>query len=145
MEIIILGKEKMAEAINFCKYPVLSINLDNKPYADEDFIIGCECRVAWDKDDGQYNGMTTTCTLQVESGRYYLSSHGTMLKAHYSVDDFIDNIRRANLPLVHKGQLIAVAHYSKELEFMFVRLMRVSEKIDVSCQTVAILEDPETL
>lgn len=141
MDVILLEKEKMAQAMNFGKYPVLSVDLDNKLNEDDDYAIGCECRVAWDRDDGRYNGMTTKCTLKIVDGKYFLNNPGTIIKACHGVDDFVEDIRRANLPLVHKGQTVAVAHYSKELDIKFVRVMKVSDRIDILRETVATLED----
>ena len=69
MDVILLEKEKMAQAMNFGKYPVLCVDLDNKLNEDDDYAIGCECRVAWDRDDGRYNGMTTKCTLKIVDGK----------------------------------------------------------------------------
>ena len=130
----------MAKALNFGKYPVLSVDLDNKPHENENFVIGCNCRVAWDRSDKRYEGMSSKCRLEISDGKYILSSGGGCLKADYCIDDFLENVKNANTPLVHKEQVVAVAHYSRKLGIMFVRLMKVSARIDVLCADVATLE-----
>ena len=58
-------REQIATAINFGKYPVLRLDLSNRPaqsYApDSDFCVGDRVRVAWDKPG--YEGMTTRGTF----------------------------------------------------------------------------------
>lgn len=77
----------------------------------------------------------------VEEGKYHLSSHGCCLSANFTVHDFIEDIENANTPLVHKEQIVAVAHYSKSNGVKFLRMMKVSPRIDTQCMTVATLED----
>ena len=60
---------------------------------------------------------------------------------NFGKNDFIENIENANTPLVHKEQIVAVAHYSKPNGVKFLRMMKVSPRIDTQCMTVATLED----
>lgn len=147
----LMERTEIAKAVNFCKYPVLSVDLENQPYKDElavagrkdTFVKGCECRVAWDHADSRYTGMTSKCELIIENGEYKLTSGGCMLKADFTVNDFLEDIKAANAPLVHKGETVAVAHYSNISGIKFVRLMRVCERIDRNCQVVATLNPIE--
>lgn len=143
MKGLLFERTEMAKALNFGKYPVLSVDLDNKPYPSESYVIGCNCRVAWDSSNSQYEGMTSKCWLEIRDGQYILSRGGTCLKIDYCMDDFLAEVKNANTPLVHKGQVIAIAHYSRELNLKFVRLMKMSDRIDVQCADVAALEPIE--
>ena len=53
-------RTEIAKAMNFGKYPVIKIDIRNKPakdYASEsDYAVGDKVRVAWDK--AGYEGMT---------------------------------------------------------------------------------------
>ena len=136
---MIIGERKeIAKAINFGNYPVLSIDLDNRPYGG-DYVVGGKVNVAWDK--AGYEGMDSECDLVISDGKYKLLGHGAMLSAHYGIDDFLANVNRANNPMVHKGQVVAVAHYSKSNGGFFVRMMQVSDRISVLSQVVAELVD----
>jgi hypothetical protein len=134
-------RHEIAKALNFGKYPVLSVDLDNKPFEsnDSDFTEGCKCRVAWDRK-GEYEGMSSRCKLVIEDGKYLLTGGGACLTADFAMSDFLDLIENANKPLVHKGQIVAVAHYSRKSGVRFVRMMKVSDKMDIHCTTVTTLE-----
>lgn len=70
-------RREIAEAINFGKYPVLTLNRENRPYAkerpDSDYATGCRVRVAWDHKDPRYAGMTTHGNLYIENGKLKIS------------------------------------------------------------------------
>ena len=63
---------------------------------------------------------------------------------NYTIDDFVYDVKRANTPLVHKGQIVAVAHYSKKLHKIYVVIMKGSEKINIQCITVATFKHLES-
>ncbi len=139
---IITERHEIGITMNFGKYPVIGLDMDNKPYKECDgFIIGSKVRVAWDRKDPKWEGMTSGCELMVEEGKYHLNSHGCCLSANFTVHDFIEDLENANTPLVHKEQIVAVAHYSKSNGVKFLRMMKVSPRIDTQCMTVATLED----
>ena len=77
----------------------------------------------------------------VSDGKYKFSSHGCCIKACFIVDDFTEDIENANASLVHKEQIVAIAHYRKSNEVKYVRMMKVSKKTDTNFSTVATLED----
>lgn len=134
----IMDRQEIAKAINFGHYPVLSIDMDDMPYG-KGFVRGEEVNVAWDK--AGYEGMVSECQLVISDGKYKLLGSGVMLKANYNVFDFIDQVKKANNPVVRKGQVVAVAHYSRKSEVFFVRMMRVSDRISIHSQMVAELVD----
>lgn len=137
---IITERHEIGITMNFGKYPVIGLDMSNT-YEDWDFIIGSKVRVAWDRKDPKWEGMASRCELVVSRGKYKLNSHGCCLSADFSVDDFIEDVENANAPLVHRDQIVAVAHYSKSIGTKFVRMMKVSSRIDTQCMTVATLED----
>ena len=57
------------------------------------------------------------------------------------VEDFVNDIENTSTPLVHRGQIIAVAHYSRENNVKLLKMMRVSERIDTQCMMVASLKE----
>lgn len=137
---IITERHEMAIVMNFGKYPVLGLELNNKDYS-KDFIVGSKVRVAWDRKDPKWEGMTSRCELMVENGKYGLYSDGCCLTDRYTVEDFVNDIENASTPLVHRGQIIAVAHYSRENNAKLLKMMRVSERIDTQCMMVASLKE----
>ena len=139
---IISERKEIAAVMKFGKYPVLGLNMSNKPYNEYDnFIVGSKVRVAWDRKDPRWEGMTSRCNLVVDEGKYSLDTPGCCLSAKYTVNDFVGDIENANTPLVHAEQIVAVAHYSRQFGEKFLRMMRVSKQINTQCMTVATLKD----
>lgn len=134
---LFMERTEMAKLMNFGKYPVLSLDYDN---IKDGYGRGCRVRVAWDHSDKRYAGMSSDCTLVYVNGEYSLNQGGACLKSSYDVSDFIDNIDRANSPLVHKGETVVLAVYSKSMNLSYCLLLKVEERLDIHCQTVAKLE-----
>ena len=77
---IITERHEIGITMNLGKYPVIGLDMDNKPYKEYDnFIIGSKVRVAWDRKDPKWEGMTSRCELMVDEGKYHLNSHGCCL------------------------------------------------------------------
>ena len=137
-------RTEIGQAVNFGKYPVLFINRENRPYPDfgGDYSIGCKVRVAYDNG---MEGMATRGNLffSDENGRDELaiSSKGSMLKAGFGRSDVLDMVEWAQAPVVRKGQTVVVVEDWPSEGKCSVRLMKVPDRIDVHCQTVAVLQD----
>ena len=136
-------RKEIAAALNFGKYPVLTINRENKPYANDlpesDYAIGCRVRVSWDRNDG----MTTRGNLYYEKGKLAISSGATIMKASFGYEDVMEMVSEANAPLVHKGQEVVVVEQWESKKECTVRIMKVSDRIDIHSQVVARLHDIE--
>ena len=137
-------RKEIGKAINFGKYPVLFINRENRPYPEYggDYSIGCKVRVAYDNG---MEGMTTRGNIffSNENGRDSLaiSSRGSMLKASFVRSDVLDMVEWAQAPVVHKGQTVVVVEDWPSENKCSVRLMKLPDRVDVHCQTVAVLQD----
>ena len=135
-------RHEIAAAMNFGKYPVLTINLDNRPFEDSRYAKGCRVRVAWDHKDSRYAGMTTHGNLFLdEDGKLKIGGDGAMLKASFGYSDVMKMAAEANVPVVHKGQGVVVVMDIPSTKTCLVRMMKVSDRINIHCQTVATLED----
>ena len=136
-------RTEIAKAINFGKYPVLYINLENRKYEGSDYAVGCRVRVAWDHKDKRYEGMTTHGNLYIENGRYGISAEGGCLHADFGYHDVIKMKDEAAAVVVHKCQEVVVVEDWPSKKQCRVRMMKVSDWIDTQCMTAARLEDLE--
>ena len=140
----ITDRKEIGKAINFGKYPVLFINRENRPYPEYvgDYSIGCKVRVAYDHGP---SGITTRGNLffSNENGRDELaiSSKGSMLKAGFGRSDVLNAVEWAQSPVVQKGQTVVVVEDWPSENKCSVRLMKLPDRVDVHCQTVAVLQD----
>lgn len=140
MEFIVDRKE-IAQTLNFGKYPVLSIDRDNKRFEGNDYARGCRVKVAWDHKDTRYAGMTTHGELYYDDGKYAISGECTVLTASFGYSDVMEMVREANAVTVHAGQTVVVVENWSTRKSCRVRMMKVSDRIDIHCVTVAQLED----
>lgn len=136
-------RTEIAKAMNFGEHPVLYIDLENRPaksYAPtSDFCVGCDVRVAWDAINPRYAGMYSQGHIYMENGVFAISNNSDVLKAAFGRQDVLDNYHWANTPLVHKGQTVVVVIDQPSLHKCRVALMKVSDRIDIHCSTVARL------
>lgn len=134
-------RTEIACAMNYGEYPVLTINLENRPYEGSDYARGCRVRVAWDHSDRRYAGLTTHGALYIENGRLEISGEGAMLSASFGYSDVMRLAAEANVPVVHRGQVVVVVMEMPSRQTCVVRVMRISPRINIHCQTVCHLED----
>lgn len=135
-------RHEVAAAINFGKYPVLTINLENRPYEGSRFAKGCRVRVAWDHKDSRYAGMTTHGELFLDDGgKLGISGEGACLSAGFGYRDVMKMAAEANTPVVHKGSVVVVVMEIPSEKTCMVRVMKVNPHINIHCATVCYLED----
>lgn len=137
-------RKEIAKAMNFGKYPVLVLDLDNNcGFEGGRYCQGQRVRVAWDHKDPQYAGMTTQGNIYMEDGRIAISGNAACLHADFGYYDVMDMAAWANAPVVHKGETVVVVMKSEKAKTCVVRMMKVSDHINIHCMTVARLEDIE--
>ncbi len=138
-------RQEIAMAMNFDKYPVLYIDRDTKPYDKPerpcDFCKGSKCKLDWEHKDPRYAGMTARCELQYSEGRYSLSQGGCCLHNDFGRHDVLEMVEWARVPTLRCGQIVIVVEDFTQQKLCKVRVMKVSDKKDIHCQTVAKLED----
>lgn len=134
-------RQEIAAAINFGKYPVIRIDMDHKYMEGSDYCTGDKVRVSWDRPD--YPNMTTRGEVywSPERSKFCISGFGACLSSDFGRHDVLEMYEWANSALVHKGQVVILIVDSSESKRCYVRAMKVSERIDIHCQTVATLED----
>lgn len=137
-------RHEIAKAMNFGKYPVLTIDRENCPLAEirpnSTFATGCRVRVAWDHKDPRYEGMTTHGELQFSDGKLQISGEGGCLHTDFGYYDVMKMVREANAPIVHAGQTVVVVEEWSSKKTCTVRLMKVG-RLNMHCQTAAVLHD----
>ena len=108
-----LTKSKdIAKALNFGKYPVLSIDISKW---DEYGLIGNVCRI----DMGEFSGgekwyQEATLRVFCDEKKLTFTSPGCFLSSTYSYWDFIKDIEIASAPIVKPNSEIAVAVFDSK-------------------------------
>lgn len=136
-------RTEIAKAMNFGKYPVLYIDMDDKKNEVSDYVRGCAVRVHWDSADPQYKDMYSTGNLYYCDGKFAISNDATYLHSDFGRGDVIAMYRQANTPMLHMGDtVVMVMDFSKQ-RMRKVALMKMPKRISKFCQTLATLEEIE--
>lgn len=134
-------RTEIAMAINFGKYPVLYIDVETPKEGYDGLYIGCDVRLAWDDPNPRYKNMNCQGNLMLYEGRLTVSNNPYVLTASFGRGDVIEMQHWANTPIIHRGQTVIVIKDRPKQRMCHVEVMKVSNIIDIHCQTCAKLEE----
>lgn len=148
---VLAGRTETAQALNFGKYPVLNIDLDNEERIErndgsvERYCKGCDVKVEY---EGNHGTLTTRGQIYydfleneniIEDG-FKISASGACLHASFGYEDVMEDLRWAKATTVKAGQEVALLVTSAKLKMFFVLIGKVSDRIDPFCITCATIE-----
>ena len=135
-------RTEIAKAMNFGKYPVLRINLeDHAGFDTTDYCVGEKVRVAYESK--RYGEMHTRGKIYIEKGKVAISSNSTCVHSDFGYTDVMEMAEWANTPVVRAGQEVVVIMYIPTAKMCIVRMMKVGDRIDPHCMVAVTLEDIE--
>jgi len=138
-----VNPKDIAKALNFNKYPVFTLNLDEHVEDfDESFKKGSSCRLAYTSKhikEPLYIG----CSLYLNDGKFTLSAEVCCLKGHYDWTDHLKNAEKAMTPIIHPGDEVAIYCYSPKVQTGLVRIMKIPDRVNPDCVPAAKLIDVE--
>lgn len=139
----LLDRYSIAQALNFGHWPVIPVDMDQRCDMNDKIIYNKDAKVKvhWGRKDARFKDMYSTCKIWIEEGKFQLMSGCVGLSAEFTMQDFLEDVEIANAPMIHKGDVVAVATYSKKMNTRFVRMMVVNDHIDPHCQVVATLRN----
>ena len=136
-------RTEIAKAMNFGKHPVLYIDMDDKKYEGSDYCQGCRVRVHWDSTTERYKDMYSSGNLYYSEGRFAISNDACCLSADFGRGDVIAMYKQANTPMIHKGDTVVMVMDFTKQKMCKVALMKMPDRINKFCQTLAVLEEME--
>ena len=130
------GRQGWAYICNSGKFAVLKADLDKKQEYEESKEY-CDARLAWTYA-GKEMYDTVTLAFDTEHGdpRWEFTGGGACLSARFGYSDAMKLIDHANLPIVRKNDVVAIASFTSKA--VMLRLYRC-ERIDIHCIVKAIL------
>lgn len=138
---ILDNRTEIAIAINYGFWPVLGVDLD-APQEYDDFkqftMVNMWHENPFHPDHTPY---WVKGQLTCDRGRFEIKGFGAMLKREFTATDVYDMVRESTYPKIKPGQIVALATFSQRLDLKFVRFMRVPDRVDIHCSTMAVLED----
>ena len=111
----IRSREEYAKAVNFGKYPVLMIDMNQKGFMDEIFDGG-KVRIDFGnfKDGERYLGCGEFKYYKKEN-KFYVASYGCMITKDFTYEDAMESAEYGNSPIIDEGdEVVIVVHNSKE-------------------------------
>ena len=151
----ITNRQAIAQAMNFGKYPVLSMEIGTPPPGWEPFTVynGCKVKIRYAGKPDLYH----VCTLsmygdeQCEAYREMpwlwdklaLSCPCTCIHSDFGFSDVQEMIENANTPWVEPGQEVIVVFNDSVKKVCWVRKMDVGRTVNNHCSTVTTIRNPE--
>lgn len=129
------GRQGWAYVCNSGEITVLKADLSIKQEYN-DFKQYGTVRVIWNyRGHESYKSTTLEWNACHEEARWQLGSAGCCLSSSFGLHDALEMIEETQAPIVRGGDVVAIACYSTEKAFL--KLYRLSDRIDINCQTVA--------
>ena len=140
---ILSKKTEMAEAINFGKYPVLTIDLATDCQYFKGELIGvCGCKVKHSPTKYNDNVLYERGELRWwrDSKIFSLSSSSSTISSSFSYYDLMEDIEYANAPIVEetKKEVVIIIHDSKKHKAIFPILVNLSEREQINLIELAM-------
>lgn len=138
---VVYDKEKIARMLSKGKFPVVTINRENNPYAvmrpDSDYAMGCKVRLMVDESDGRLE----LCSLCYGDGKYSLNAEGSYVCGEFGYADVMAMAAAANYPVVKPGQEVVLVEFWPTKRQFNIVWMKVSENIRPNCIGIAYLRE----
>ena len=155
--VFLTDRQEIARAMNFRKHPVLWMEVGkSEPGGEGQIYGGCKATVMC--YNSSYKGeMPYTGDLQMYSDEQnddvdylpqywdhiHLKSWGACLKADFGYHDVMDNLEKAQAPVIEPNQEVIVVFKDSVNERCWVRKMVTSGRVDPHCATMLTIENPK--
>lgn len=134
-------RTEIATAINFKKYPVVTIDVSKR---DDYGIVGCPvCVDAGFFRTGEPHYVRATCRVYSDEQKLTFSSGCVGLSADFGYRDIEEMLEYANAPIIRKDSemLVVIIDSAKRIAYSPV-VVRTESRVDPHCQTPISLVEP---
>ena len=134
-------RQIIAKAMNFGKYPVLHIDRETPKNGYEGFFEGDLVKVM--TPSPRHPDLYEVGNLYYCDGRYAISAHMIGLHADFGYSDVIEQLKTAQAPVVHKGDVVVVIEDYPKVRTCAVRVMKVEHVTSFTypCATLTDVDD----
>ena len=152
-------RREIAKAMNFGKYPVVMFDLDCPKKGWDDVYEGTKVRLDTGKTfsdglpwiepcdlaiyvDNFHEGIENTVENRLAS-KIYIGHGATFITNSFGAEDVLNMANDAMAPMVRPGEKVIVVYKATVNGGLrtWVRVMKVSDRIDIHCSTVGYIED----
>lgn len=135
------SREEIATAINFKKYPVVTIDVSKR---DEYGIVGCPvCISAGFFRTGEPHYVKATCRVYSDEQVLTFTRGGAMIAADFGYRDIEEMLEYANVPIINPDSevLLVIIDSKKRVAYEPV-VIRTSVRADPYCSTPLTFAEP---
>jgi len=113
----IKNREEFAEYVNFGKYPVIKIDMNQDAFMDV-IYHGDKVRVDFGKfRTGERNLQGGELLYNKKENKFEIASYGICLSARFSYDDAMERVEYSQAPIIDEGdEVVIIIHNSKDRE-----------------------------
>lgn len=111
----IVSREEFAKLVNFGKYPVLNVDMNQEGFMNE-IYDGCKVRVDFGnfKSGERYLAKGEFKYYKSEN-KFYIASYGICISNRFTYEDAMDCVEYAQAPIIDEGkEVVIVVHNSKD-------------------------------
>lgn len=145
-------RTEIAQALNFGKYPVLNINLDNEEKilrndgSVERYCKGCDVKVEYKTNN--HGTLSTRGNIYYDfladenffENGFKISNNSTCLSDSFGYRDIMEDLRWASAPTLKAGQEVVIVFNSEKSKIAVVMIGKVSDEINQFCMTCATIK-----
>lgn len=134
----ITERTAIAKALNFGKYPVLTIDLKDR---DEYGLVGCKVRVDFGNfSDGEKFYEHAELRVYKDEKVLTFSSYGCCLDANFGYSDIAEMLEYANAPIIKPDQEIIIVITDSVNRTAYPLIKAKTGKINKFCSTPISIE-----
>ena len=137
---LIKGRQELAKAMNFGKYPVLTIDMAD---SDDYGLKGCKVRIdAGTFSDGSPYWIRAELRVFSDECKLALCSYGTCLSNSFTYEDYKEMADYATAPIIKADQDVVVAIYDSKNRMPYAAiLVRTGKSVSKFCSTPLTFEN----
>ena len=130
------GRQGWAYICNSTRFAVLMADKDMPQEYGEEYQTFGQVRVIKTYKDGSETAITGT--LELDNGKWKIGCGGVGIHAGFGFSDAMELVNNANMPIVRKDDVVAIAQFSKKESFISLMLYKIGN-VDPHCTTVTSL------
>lgn len=113
----IKNRREFAEYVNFGKYAVINVDLNQKAFMDT-IYTGDKVRVDFGKfRTGERNLQGGEVLYNIKENKFEVASYGICLSARFSYEDAMERVEYAKAPIINEGdEVVIILHNSEKRE-----------------------------
>ena len=134
-------RTEIAYAMNFGKYPVVKINMEESKDGYDNMYVGDLVKVM--TPTATHPDLYATGQLYCTNGKYEVMTDAVVLEAGFGYCSVMENLSIAQAPVFKAGETVIVVEDYPISKRCKVRVMRVSQKVNPHVYPCATLEDVE--